>query len=99
MIRAVDYQKLDMTDEEFTYYQELVKSLTTDGVDGSLYFHDLFLSDERGIITIIKPMKPIPWDVMFWAQNVMINQHLRELDGRLEKLEQYVKSKESIVSD
>lgn len=89
MIRAVDYQKLDMTNEEFDYYQALVQNLTiTEKVEGSSFFRDLFLSDERGIITIIKPTRPIPWEVMFFLQNLTINQHLRELDARINLIEQ-----------
>ena len=87
MIRAVDYQRLDMADEEYAYYQELIKNLSTDQTSGDIFFRDLFKSDEKGIITIIKPIKPVPWEVMFFMQNLMINQHLREQDARIDKLE------------
>lgn len=84
MIRAVDFQKLDMTDEEYAYYKNLVAKFE----NGVEYFRGLFVSDENGIITIITPTKPIPWDVMFFIQNLMINQHIHDFDNRIKKLEE-----------
>ena len=90
MIRAIDFQKVEMSDEEFKYYQELVKKLTTAETKGSDYFRDLFNTDDNGLITIIKPSKPVPWDVMFFVQNLLFNQHLRSYDVRIKEIENKV---------
>jgi len=87
MIRAIDFQKVEMTDAEFEYYKELIQKFTTDSFKGAEYFHDLFVTDDGGNITLIKPTKSLPWDIMFFVQNLMINQHLRELDTRMARLE------------
>lgn len=76
-----------MSDQEYEYYKELVQKFTTETFKGSEYFHNLFVTDDSGYITMIRPIKPLPWDIMFFVQNLMINQHLRELDARVTKLE------------
>ena len=91
MIRVVDYQKVDMCDEEWAYYQELLKKFTS-GQSGAIFFKDLFVTDEKGIITIVKPTKPIPWEVIFFVINLQQNQHLREQDVRIAALEKLVKA-------
>jgi len=86
-MKAIDYKKVDMTDEEWKYYQGLIVQYTDDTHKGSEYFRDLFETDDNGIITIIKPVKSIPWAVLFFVQNVMINQRLRSNDQRLDEIE------------
>ena len=83
-MRVIDYQKVDITDEEFTYYKELVTQTTDDKIKGEDFFRDLFKTDEDGFITIITPKKSIPWAILFFVQQVMINQRLRYID-RLRK--------------
>jgi hypothetical protein len=84
-MHVVDYQNIDLTDEEWAYYQELVKQLGADD------FRGLFKTDAKGLITTISPTKPVAWLAIFWAQNIMISQHLRENDSRIEALEQKLK--------
>ena len=81
MKKGVDYQKVEMTEQEYEYYQDLVK------LYGAQVFSELFETDKNGTITIIKPTKSIPWEVLFFIQNVMINQHLRANDERISALE------------
>ena len=83
-MRVIDYQKVDITDEEFTYYKELVTQTTDDKIKGEDFFRDLFKTDDDGFITIITPKKSIPWVILFFVQQVMINQRLRYID-RLRK--------------
>lgn len=91
MIKAIDYKKIDLTEVEYRFYQELVKQYTDDSHKGSDYFHDLFDTDDDGIITIIKPIKSIPWAILFFVQNVMINQKLRSNDQRIDAIEKQLK--------
>jgi len=90
MIRAIDFQKVDMSNEEYLYYQELVKKFTTGSINGADYFKNLFITDSLGMITLIKPSKAIPWDIIFFIQNLTINQHLRENDRKIDKLQQQI---------
>lgn len=84
-MRIIDYQNIDLSDEEWDYYQELVKQIGPDD------FRGLFHTDAKGLITLIAPTKPVAWLAIYWAQNVQINQHLREQDRRIEALEKQLK--------
>jgi len=79
-MKVIDHQKVDITDEEYEYYQELVKQFTDENNKGTDYFKGLFRTDEDGFITIIKPTKTVPWAVLFFVQQVMITQRLRIFD-------------------
>ena len=84
---AIDYQSVDISKEEHDYYKELVKQLTSDEIDGKEYFRELFSTDDRGFITLIKPKNSIPWVVLFFIQQVMISQRLRAMDDFMIKQE------------
>lgn len=75
-MKAMGYNQVDMTDSEFAYYKALCKRH-----DGEKSFVDLFESDDDGFITLITPKKAIPWEILFFVQNVMINQRLRVIDN------------------
>lgn len=79
-MKVIDYQNVDMTEEEFAYYKELVNQCTTNNFKGQEYFRDLFKTDEDGFIILITPNKSVPWAVLFFVQQVMINQRLRFID-------------------
>jgi len=87
-MKIIDYKKVDMTDEEFAYYQNLVKEFTLGTYDGKEQFRDLFETDEDGCIMMIHPslQKEIAWSVLFFIQNLMINQRLRRMEKVIEKL-------------
>lgn len=70
------YKQVDMADAEFAYYKSLVKKY-----GGEQYFVDLFETDEDGFITLLTPKTAVPWEVLFFVQNVMINQRLRIIDN------------------
>jgi hypothetical protein len=80
MIKGIALRKVELSEEEFGCYQELVK------VRGDSVFNDLFNTDERGIITIITPSANTTMDVLYFIQNLSINQHLREQDRFLDVL-------------
>ena len=84
---AIDYQNVDISKEEYEYYQELIKQLTADNIDGKEYFRDLFNTDDRGFITLIKPKNSIPWVILFFVQQIMISQRLRIMDDFIIKQE------------
>jgi hypothetical protein len=78
MRRIVDYKEVEMTDEEFDYFNKLHASFP----DGKEQFRDLFDTDGDGCITFIHPPigKEIGWGILFFVQNLMINQRLRRME-------------------
>jgi len=81
--RIVDHKKVDMTDEEHAYYRKLVNAFE----DGPSSFRDLFDVDADGCISFIRPPvgRQVPWAVIIFLQNLMINQHERRRDAILEQ--------------
>ena len=44
-MKQIDNKKIDISDEEYEYYLELVKGLSSDTFNGASYFEDLFEVD------------------------------------------------------
>jgi hypothetical protein len=84
---AIDYQEVDVSKEEADYYKEIVSQLTTKELNGKEYFSNLFQTDHRGFITIIKPKNSIPWVVIHFIQQIQISQRLRLIDDFINKQE------------
>jgi hypothetical protein len=84
-LRVVDYKQIDMTDEEFEYYEKLVQEFTLGTYSGKEQFRDIFEADGEGCITFIHPpiKKQVAWSVLFFLQNLMINQRLRRIEKRI----------------
>lgn len=80
--RVIDYKSVDMTEDEWSYYNELIKEFTYGNYLGKEQFRDLFEVDGDGCITIIKPplKKEVGWAVILFLQNLMINQRLRRME-------------------
>lgn len=81
MIVPINHQPVSMTKEEHDYYQELSQNLSNNGISVSQQLRGVFEVDENGVIVIIKPSpgKQIQWGLLFFLQNLMINQQLREM--------------------
>ncbi len=81
---GIDFQEVDISEEEYEYYKEILKQLGNGAKD---HFKDLFYADDRGFITIIKPKNNVPWIVLFFIQQLMISQRLRIIDDFVLKQE------------
>src|SRR6266404_3849719 len=96
---AIDYQEVEVSQDEANYYKELVKQLTSNEIDGKEYFRDLFKVSSEGIITIITPKNAVPWIVIHFIQQLQINQRLRSNDNQInniiERLLKLEKNKEN----
>ena len=77
----IDFQSVEMTEEEHQYYLDLTKQLNKD------LFKDIFNTDDAGFITLIKPKSNVPWIVLFFLQQLMISQRLRVVDNFMLKQE------------
>ena len=53
--RIVDSKKLEMTDDEWNMYSQIVKSYTDLHGKGEDLFIDLFETNDNGIIIFLKP--------------------------------------------
>jgi len=90
VIRAVANKPLELSDDEFEYYMQIVEAY------GTSIFQDTFETDEEptspqhGWITIVKPPfnKTLPMGVVFFLFNVMLNQRVRKVDTMMAKLEE-----------
>lgn len=107
-MKVVGNKKINITDKEYEYYLQLVERFTEENGDsGEMYFVNLFDTDDNGFITLIRTEKSIPWAVLFFVQQVMINQRLRVNDAlarsagkildRIEDLERRVQDIEPYI--
>lgn len=72
---------IDITEEEYHKYLSLAHQL-----NGTEFFKNLFNVDENGCITSISITNSMPWVVLFFAQQLMINQRLRVADTAFEEI-------------
>jgi hypothetical protein len=82
LIRAVGNKRLELSDSEFEYYCSLKEQF------GGSEFIGLFKTDKNGIITFVNPPvnKNVPLGVIFFLLNVMMNQRIRVLDKKINKV-------------
>lgn len=93
--RIVDNKKLDMTDDEWSIYQKIVKSYTNSTNKGEDLFIDLFETDGRGIIIFLKPpsVRRTSFEVFLFLMALMQHQHLRLMQEQVEDMCNQVKKK------
>lgn len=86
MIVPINHLPVEMTNDEHDYFQQLSQNLSDNGISISNQLRGAFDVDENGIILIIKPLpgKQIQWGVLFFLQNLMINQRLRKMENLIE---------------
>lgn len=82
MIVPINHLPVEMTKDEHEYFQQLSQNLSDNGVSISNQLRGVFEVDENGIIVIIKPIpgRQIQWGLLFFLQNLMINQRLRRIE-------------------
>jgi len=87
MDRIIDHKVVDMTDDEFVYYNSLIEEFTYGTYQGKNQFHDIFDVDEDGCISLIRPplKKQVGWAIIVFLQNLMINQRLRRMEKKIEE--------------
>lgn len=88
MIRAVATKALDLSDDEFEYYLQIVKEF------GPRIFDNIFETDDAtGFITLVKPPMnaTMPMGVIFFCFNVMLNQRVREFEKMMQEAKEKLK--------
>ena len=86
--RVIDHKSVDMTDEEFNYYNKLIEEFTYANYSGKDQFRDIFDVDQDGCIIMLRPplKKEVGWAVILFLQNLMINQRLRRMEDWIKGL-------------
>ena len=100
MIRAIANKPLDLSDDEFAYYLQIIEAF------GPNIFQDTFEvveeagSPEHGWITVVTPPfnKSLPMGVIFFLFNVMLNPRVRNQEKKMIELENMKKKVESLVA-
>lgn len=79
MIRIIDNKKIDLTNDEWTMYEKIVKSYSNPPNRGEDLFIDLFETDDEGIIMFLKPpnKRQTSFEVFLFLMAIMQHQHLR----------------------
>jgi hypothetical protein len=82
LIRAVGNKRLELSEDEFKYFCALKDQF------GGHSFAGLFDTNKNGIITTVNPPtnKNVPLGVIFFLLNVMMNQRVRILDKKINKI-------------
>jgi hypothetical protein len=77
--RIVDSKKVDMTDDEWTMYKQIVESYSIGNNNGEDLFIDLFEVDSNGIIIFLSPpsKRQTSLQVYLFLMSLMTHQHLR----------------------
>ena len=98
MAHVINNKKIDLTDSEWTMYQQIVASYTTATNKGEDLFIDLFETDDRGTIIFLKPPNKhrTSFEVFLFLMAIMQHQHLRimykQVDEAIAKLTEKVKA-------
>lgn len=95
-IKIIDNKKVEMTDDEWSMYQKIVKSYTSLTNKGEDLFIDLFETNDEGIIIFLKPpsKRQTSLEVFLFLMALMQHQHLRLMHKQVDEVvEEMKKSK------
>lgn len=94
-LHIIDNKKVDMTQDEWSMYQKIVKSYTTMTNKGEDLFIDLFETDDQGIIIFLKPpsKRQTSFEIFLFLMSLMQHQHLRQMHNQIDELCTQVKNK------
>lgn len=84
--RVINNKRIDLTEDEFRLYQEICRSYDKPNFKGSDLFAELFETDEKGIITYLKPpTRYTSMEIFLFMMSVMQHQHLRVMYNRVDE--------------
>lgn len=94
-IRVVDSKRLDMTDDEWGIYNNIVKSYTTVSNKGEDYFMELFETNDDGIIMFLRPpsKRQTSLEVFLFLMSLQCHQHLRLMHNQIDEAVGEIKKK------
>lgn len=84
--RIISNKRIDLTEDEWRLYQEICRSYDKPNFKGSDLFAELFETDDKGIITFLKPpTRFTSMEVFLFMMSVMQHQHLRVMYTRVDE--------------
>lgn len=94
-IRIVDNKKIEMTNDEWSLYQKIVKSYTSISNKGEDMFIDLFETDDHGTILFLKPpsKRQSSFEVFLFLMALQQQQHIRLMYQQVDDICAQMKSK------
>lgn len=94
-IRVIDNKKVDLTEDEWTMYQNIVQSYTTHTNKGEDLFIDLFETNNDGIIIFLKPpsKRQTSFEVFLFLIALFQHQHLRLMHNQVSDICDQMKEK------
>jgi hypothetical protein len=95
VIRIIDNKKVRMTNEEFSFYEEICNGYDRPNFNGKDLFQDHFEVNDDGIIIFVKPphKKYSSMEVFTFLISLMVNQQLRISQDQVQTLVEEVKQK------
>lgn len=92
---VIDNKRIDLTNDEWTMYQKIVKSYTSLTNKGEDLFIDLFETDEHGIIVFLKPpsKRQTSFEVFLFLMAVQQQQHIRIMYDQVADIGRQLKDK------
>lgn len=96
-IIVIDNKRVDLTEDEKSMYQKIVKSYTTLTNKGEDLFIDLFETDENGIIIFLKPphVRQTSFEIFLFLMSIMQHQHLRLMHKQVDEMCAEIRQKNS----
>ncbi len=94
-LKIIDNKKVEMSNDEWTYYQTICKSYDEPNFKGSDLFVGLFESDDNGIIIFLKPpsARKTSFEVYLFLMSLMQHQHLRLMHNQIDEALVQIKAK------
>lgn len=95
-IHIIDHKKVDLTDDEWNMYCQIVDSYTKAPYQkGEDFFIDLFETDDKGIIVFLKPpsQRQVSLEIFLFMMCVMQHQHIRNMYNQIQNLSQQLDQK------
>ncbi len=93
--RIIDNKKVEMTQDEYSLFEKIVKSYTTLTNNGEDLFIDLFEVDDNGTIIFLKPpsKRQTSFEVFLFLMSLQQQQHLRLMYKHIEDMANQIKTK------
>jgi hypothetical protein len=100
-IRIIDNKKVEITDDEWTMYNSIAHSYDRQNFKGEDLFKDLFETNDKGIIVFLRPpsVRQVSMEVVCFLQILMMHQHIRLMENKMERLCAKVEDKLKSISD
>lgn len=88
VIKIIDNKKIDMTEDEYTLYQDICRSYDRTNFKGEELFRELFESDDHGIIIFLRPPhnRHTSMEVFLFISIIMQQQHMRLMHKKVDDL-------------